>query len=115
MRRTIFLPIKSIVKRPMFYAKITLNLDKPSNLYYNYNSLSRCGGIGRHKGLKIPRSKIRTGSSPVSGTSITSNSFKIGFGVIFCFGKIHCKIHVKFLNGEENILTDEKIMGKISI
>ena len=29
--------------------------------------LRRCGGIGRHKGLKIPRSKIRTGSSPVSG------------------------------------------------
>ncbi len=28
----------------------------------------RCGGIGRHKGLKIPRSKIRTGSIPVSGT-----------------------------------------------
>ena len=30
--------------------------------------LRRCGGIGRHKGLKIPRSKIRTGSSPVTGT-----------------------------------------------
>ena len=30
--------------------------------------ISRCGGIGRHKGLKIPRSKIRTGSIPVSGT-----------------------------------------------
>ena len=28
----------------------------------------RCGEIGRHKGLKIPRSNIRTGSSPVSGT-----------------------------------------------
>ena len=28
----------------------------------------RCGGTGRHKGLKIPRSKIRTGSIPVSGT-----------------------------------------------
>ena len=31
--------------------------------------ICRCGGIGRHKGLKIPRSKIRTGSSPVSGTN----------------------------------------------
>ena len=30
--------------------------------------LCRCGGIGRHKGLKIPRQKYRTGSSPVSGT-----------------------------------------------
>ena len=27
----------------------------------------RCGEIGRHEGLKIPWSKIRTGSSPVSG------------------------------------------------
>ena len=30
----------------------------------------RCGGIGRHKGLKIPRRKKRTGSIPVSGTKI---------------------------------------------
>ena len=34
--------------------------------------LRRCGGIGRHKGLKIPRSKIRTGSSPVTGTKNSS-------------------------------------------
>ena len=33
----------------------------------SYN-VRRHGGIGRHKGLKIPRSKIRTGSIPVSGT-----------------------------------------------
>ncbi len=31
-------------------------------------SISRCGGIGRHKGLKIPRPNRRTGSTPVSGT-----------------------------------------------
>lgn len=41
----------------------------------------RCGGIGRHKGLKIPRGKTRTGSSPVSGTnermSILRHSFLI--------------------------------------
>ena len=30
--------------------------------------ISRCGGIGRRKGLKIPRSNIRAGSSPASGT-----------------------------------------------
>ena len=29
----------------------------------------RCGVIGRRSGLKIRRSKIRTGSSPVSGIS----------------------------------------------
>jgi hypothetical protein len=27
------------------------------------------GGIGRHKGLKIPRQKWRAGSSPAPGTS----------------------------------------------
>ena len=34
----------------------------------------RCGGIGRHKGLKIPRRKNRTGSSPVAGTIESSLS-----------------------------------------
>ena len=38
----------------------------------------RYGGIGRHKGLKIPRRKKRTGSSPVTGTSLGSHS---GFAV----------------------------------
>ena len=28
------------------------------------------GGIGRHKGLKIPRRKLRAGSSPAPGTTI---------------------------------------------
>ncbi len=27
------------------------------------------GGIGRHKGLKIPRRKLRAGSSPAPGTN----------------------------------------------
>ena len=30
--------------------------------------ICRHGEIGRHKGLKIPRRKKRTGSSPVAGT-----------------------------------------------
>ena len=30
--------------------------------------LSPLGGIGRHKGLKIPRLKRRAGSSPAAGT-----------------------------------------------
>ena len=32
-------------------------------------NIRRCGGIGRRKGLKIPRSNIRAGSSPASGTT----------------------------------------------
>ena len=31
-------------------------------------SISRDGGTGRRKGLKIPRRKLRTGSIPVPGT-----------------------------------------------
>ncbi len=31
--------------------------------------LSPLGGIGRHKGLKIPRPKSRAGSSPAAGTT----------------------------------------------
>ncbi len=33
-----------------------------------YKQMRRCGGIGRRKGLKIPRWQHRTGSSPVTGT-----------------------------------------------
>jgi hypothetical protein len=31
--------------------------------------ISPGGGIGRHKGLKIPRRKLRDGSSPSPGTN----------------------------------------------
>ena len=39
---------------------------------------SRCGGIGRRKGLKIPRSNIRAGSSPASGTTKPLSSLRLG-------------------------------------
>ena len=42
-------------------------LDGKINQWYDIHTC-RHGGIGRHKGLKIPRSKIRTGSIPVAGT-----------------------------------------------
>ena len=47
--------------------------------------LRRCGGIGRHKGLKIPRSKIRTGSSPVTGTSMSVHNGFMLWTLIFLF------------------------------
>ena len=31
------------------------------------------GGIGRHKGLKIPRRQLRAGSSPAPGTNLRYN------------------------------------------
>ncbi len=36
-------------------------------IQYADKKACRCGVIGRRSGLKIRRSKIRTGSSPVSG------------------------------------------------
>ena len=39
------------------------------HLVFIYLKRRRCGGIGRRKGLKIPRSNIRAGSSPASGTT----------------------------------------------
>ena len=39
--------------------------------YYTYNCiLCPGGGIGRHKGFKIPRRQLRAGSSPALGTNI---------------------------------------------
>jgi hypothetical protein len=35
------------------------------------------GGIGRHKGFKIPRSKGRAGSSPAPGTNSDNNVHQI--------------------------------------
>ena len=37
-------------------------------MYAELILLSPLGGIGRHKGLKIPRLKRRAGSSPAAGT-----------------------------------------------
>ena len=54
----------------------------------------RCGGIGRRKGLKIPRSNIRAGSSPASGTTkIVRNFLAIFFlPLVFYKGFLSCKI-----------------------
>ena len=37
-------------------------------IQYNTQQSGPSGGIGRHKGLKIPRRQLRAGSSPASGT-----------------------------------------------
>ena len=54
-------------------------IENPRALWYNNARCTRrCGGIGRRKGLKIPRWKQRTGSSPVTGTRK-----RAPFGVLF--------------------------------
>ena len=37
-------------------------------IYNNFYFLCPGGGIGRHKGFKIPRRQLRAGSSPALGT-----------------------------------------------
>ena len=67
--------------------------------------LSRCGGIGRHKGLKIPRSNIRTGSSPVSGTIKASSHLRACFFVpsfYFLFFSLSSAIRID----DNNIIHD---------
>ena len=62
--------------------------------------ICRCGGIGRHKGLKIPRWRQRTGSSPVSGTSrlrLHANLAPHDCGERFCFFQ-HFHMHHDFVN-----------------
>ena len=52
--------------------------------------LCRCGGIGRHPGLKIPFWQQSTGSSPVTGTTEhPKRSFKC-FGCFFCGNSLLC-------------------------
>ena len=49
-----------------------VNILNDINSSINYNILdllSPGGGIGRHKGLKIPRQQWRAGSSPAPGTT----------------------------------------------
>ena len=62
--------------------------------------ICRCGGIGRHKGLKIPRGRLRTGSSPVSGTRLSLDACRVQVrpfllplsraGYSAWFGKVAC-------------------------
>ena len=49
-------------------SKKTLHTPCRVFLSFSIYQTCRCGGIGRRKGLKIPRSNIRAGSSPASGT-----------------------------------------------
>ena len=54
---------------------------KNAEFFGVFRTISRCGGIGRRKGLKIPRTRVRAGSSPASGTRIWGKIF--GFYPIF--------------------------------
>ena len=48
----------------------------------NKVNISPGGGIGRHKGLKIPRQKYRAGSSPASGTTLHNFSDDLDIAMI---------------------------------
>ena len=50
------------------YAKIQAQTKHNEHFYNLIKQTSRNGGIGRRKGLKIPRWQHRIGSTPISGT-----------------------------------------------
>ena len=50
------------------YVKIQAQTNHNAHFYNLIKHISRNGGIGRRKGLKIPRWQHRIGSSPISGT-----------------------------------------------
>ena len=45
--------------------------------------ICRSGGIGRRKGLKIPRRHLRAGSSPASGTNLNFQTLVLGFFLFY--------------------------------
>ena len=45
-------------------------------------SSSPSGEIGRHKGLKIPRRKLRAGSSPALGTTVLLKKYVLNNNLI---------------------------------
>ena len=63
-----------MLKEKEFHLSLVLNFCKIPKARNILSEQTNCpgGGIGRHKGLKIPRRQLRAGSSPALGT-ITSD------------------------------------------
>ena len=63
-----------MLKEKGYHSSLVLNFSKISKSRKILIEQTNCpgGGIGRHKGLKIPRRQLRAGSSPALGT-ITSH------------------------------------------
>ena len=72
-------------KEKGFHSSLVLNFSLILTLRETLIIQTNCpgGGIGRHKGLKIPRRKLRAGSSPAPGTIISS--FNIQKSLIFWY------------------------------
>ncbi len=85
------------------------------NALYRLRMVCRHGGIGRRKGLKIPREQSRTGSSPVAGIR-QLRLWKLCFQSFFCAGKLpishwRAAFHVLFHIRRIFLV----IVGKVSI
>ena len=65
-----------MLKEKGFHSSSVLNLFKIPQLTNTLIEQTNCpgGGIGRHKGLKIPRRQLRAGSSPALGTITLDSS-----------------------------------------
>ena len=62
-----------MLKEKGFHSSLVLNFSKITTAKKVLIEQTNCpgGGIGRHKGLKIPRRQLRAGSSPALGTIIS--------------------------------------------
>ena len=56
------------------------------------------GGIGRHKGLKIPRRQLRAGSSPAPGTNIYYESRLFVLTLVISYSLIYVSKNVIILH-----------------
>ena len=65
-----------MLKEKEFHLSLVLNFFKISKASKVLIKQTNCpgGGIGRHKGLKIPRRQLRAGSSPALGTMSLKHS-----------------------------------------
>ena len=83
---------------PSFFSALRVDAGEKRWYYICYADaypLRRCGGIGRHKGLKIPRPKKRTGSTPVSGTT-KKTTFVRSTNVVFFERSVPLPRNVKY-------------------
>ena len=75
------------------------------------------GGIGRHKGLKIPRQQWRAGSSPAPGTNKTSLiqsyvKMLINFGLLMVYPntiKPISELKMNYINDDKHSAQDDDI------
>ena len=76
-----------MLKEKGFHSSLVLNFSLILTLKEILIIQTNCpgGGIGRHKGLKIPRRQLRAGSSPAPGTSLYNTNIYYVFLLVILY------------------------------